>query len=178
MVLCGRSAAGFHVHGPDKLIAATHHARHALVALTFPGFNRIGLVPRVVQLPVLFRQAQTVLFAHVEIRPGDHAANGGAGHDFLRLEIDLGQARTVLTRLHRQPTETEVTAIAVHQAHIFFTYTHCASGLRHKAPVFPRMHGWHLCCCEHGCDSSHVHDQGGVRNADRDRDRQSHCVRR
>lgn len=114
LVLCGRSAAGFHVHGPDKLVAPTHHAGHALVALTFPGFNRIGLVPRVVQLPVLFRQAQTVLFAHVEIRPGDHAANGGAGHDFLRLEIDLGQARTVLTRLHRQPTETEVTAIAVH----------------------------------------------------------------
>ncbi|MNF94258.1 hypothetical protein D3C84_769630 [compost metagenome] len=53
------------------------------------------------------------MLAHVEIGPGDHAADGRAGHDLFRLEVDLGQARAVLTRLLRQPAEAEVAAVAI-----------------------------------------------------------------
>jgi hypothetical protein len=89
---CCGSAAGFHIHRPDELVAAPHHARHALIALAFPALHRVGFIPGFVELAVLFRQAQVVLLAHVEIGARDHAADGGAGHDFLGFEIDLSQA--------------------------------------------------------------------------------------
>lgn len=108
-----QSAAGFQIHRADKLVATPHHARYALVALTLPVLHRIGLVPRLVQLPILFGQAQSVLFAHIKICAGDHAANRRAGHDLLRLEVDLRQAGTVLTGLHRQPAVAEVAAVTV-----------------------------------------------------------------
>ena len=108
-----RSAAGFQIYRADKLVATPHHARHALVALTFPVLHWIGLVPRFVQLPILLRQPQSVLFAHIKIRAGDHAANRRAGHDLLGLEVDLRQAGAILAGLHRQPAVAEVAAVTV-----------------------------------------------------------------
>lgn len=107
------STAGFQVHRADKFIAAPHHARHGLIALAFPGLYRVGLVPGFVELAVLLRQAQAILLAHIEVRTGDHPANGRAGHNLLGLEIHLGQARSILPALYRQPAKTEIVPVAI-----------------------------------------------------------------
>ena len=90
------SAAALEVHSADELIAVAHDAGDALVALLLPALNRVSLVPGLVKLLVLTRETQVVLFAHVEISPGDHPANRRAGHNLLRFEVDLSQTRTVL----------------------------------------------------------------------------------
>jgi len=70
-------------------------------------------------LSILLGQAQAVLLAHVEVGAGDHAADGWARHDLLGLEVDLGQARTILPAFYRQPAETEIAAVAVDRSEGF-----------------------------------------------------------
>ena len=84
--------AGFEIYRAHEFIAASHHAGHGLVTLAFPCLHGVGLVPGFIQLAILFRQAQAVLLAHVEISSRDHSPNGWAGHDLLGFEVHLGQA--------------------------------------------------------------------------------------
>lgn len=104
------------VYRADKIITPTHNAGDLLIALALPGLGRISLVPGLIKLLVLTRQAQVVLLAHVEVGAGDHAANGRARHDLFRLEIHLRQARTVLAFLLGYPAKAEVAAVAIHFA--------------------------------------------------------------
>ena len=53
------------------------------------------------------------MLAHIEVGARDHAAYGRARHDFFGFEINLCQARPVLTGLCGQPTKTEVVSITV-----------------------------------------------------------------
>lgn len=86
------SAAGFEVDRADELVTTAHDAGYGLIPLTLPGLDRVGLVPRFIQLPILLGQAQVVAFAHVEVGACNHAANRRPGHDLLGFEVDLGQA--------------------------------------------------------------------------------------
>ncbi len=45
--------AAAHVHLAHMGIAPTHDTRHPLIALALPGFYRVGLVPRLVELSIL-----------------------------------------------------------------------------------------------------------------------------
>ena len=51
------SAAGLEINGADKFISAAHDTGNRLVALTFPRLHRVGFIPSLVQLKVLFGQA-------------------------------------------------------------------------------------------------------------------------
>lgn len=84
-----------------------------MVALALPGLWRVLLVPGVVELAILLRQAQAVAVAHVEVGAGDHPANLRAWHRLARLEVHHHRAGAVLLGFLRQPAEAEVAAVAV-----------------------------------------------------------------
>ena len=84
-----------------------------MVALALPGLWRVLLVPGVVELAILLRQAQAVAVAHVEVGAGDHPADLRAWHRLARLEVHHHRAGAVLLGYLRQPAEAEVAAVAI-----------------------------------------------------------------
>lgn len=102
------------------------HAGDALVARALPFADRMLAVPDVVQTAVLFRQAQLVALAHVQIGAGDGTTTVLGWHGRALLEVHHEGAGTVLAGLFAEHAEAEVAAVTVHLADIFFIYTHCS----------------------------------------------------
>lgn len=111
-----RTIAAPQVDGTDIGIGIALHAGDALVARALPFADRMLAVPDVVQAPVLFRQAQFVALAHVQIGAGDGTAAVLGWHGRALLEVHHEGTGTVLAGLFAKHAETEVAAVTVYLA--------------------------------------------------------------